>query len=499
MKRNVVVTGWGQVNQPKRIEGDALDPIGLMAKAAQRAAGTMKSSKILTSLDGIMVVRIVSRHYSEQTARLLSDKLGAAPKFTYDSEVGGNSSQTLVNMAAGMIARNELDSILVAGAEAYVQRGEKPPEVDSALFGYIPEHLKDDSFVGATPLEETHGMVHPIHGFPLFETALWAESGLDLATYLLKVGKMWAGFSEVAATHPYAWSKTARTVNDIITPGPSNRPIAFPYTKFMTSFVTVDLGSAVILMSEEAAKKYAQKDKQTVYFLGGGDARDRQRFMIEKSDFTICPPMEAAAKKALERACLTLEKIDCFDLYSCFPSAVSMAKKMLGISDDDPRPLTLTGGLGFFGGPGNNYSLHGIATLAQKIAKGEKKNGLVTSLGWFMHKHAAGIYGSEPPGKGLNDGNLDDQKNPLCGNPPVSIKEEVTGSGTIETYTVVYDAEHQPSYGLIYGQTDDQCRFIARTVSDPGIYDLLTTQNMVGKKVFVNFDESININIADIK
>ncbi len=143
----------------------------------------------------------------------------------------------------------------------------------------------------------------------------------------------------------------------------------------MNSFVTVDQGAAVILMAEDLAKKHARKNEKPVYFLGGGYAEDRQRFMIEKSDFTSSPPLKDAVQKALERSNTSIDELDCFDLYSCFPCAVSIAKKMTGISDEDPRPLTLTGGLGFFGGPGNNYSLHSIATLAEKIAKGEKTNG----------------------------------------------------------------------------------------------------------------------------
>ena len=496
MERNVVVAGWGQITQPKEMNGTAEDPLGLMLKASRRAAEMMASRKILTTLDGIMIVRTLSRHYISP-AKELAEKLGAAPGYTHVSGIGGNSPQTLINMAAGMIARNELDSVLITGAEAYVQRENRPKRVDSALFRGIPKDYPGDDLIGSTPLENHHGIEHPMQGFPLFETALWAASGLDLKSYLLKIGRMWSDFSKMAATHPYAWSKTVKTPEEIITPGPFNRPVAFPYTKFMNSFVTVDQGAAVILMSEEAGRKYAQKDRRTVYFLGGGYAEDRQRFMIEKSDFTTSPPLKAAVKKALERSCVPLEKIDCFDLYSCFPSAVSIAKKMIGISDHDPRPLTLTGGLGFFGGPGNNYNLHGIATLAQKIAAGEKTNGLVTALGWFMHKHAAGVYGAEPFGGEFKHHDIIDQKECYSGNPPLKIKSEFTGTGTIETYTIIYSLDQAPSYAVLYGKTEDDFRFIARTPDSADVFRQLESKNRVGQTVFVNFDSSRNMNIAD--
>ncbi len=497
MERKVVVAGWGQITQPKKLDQTAKDPMGLMTQASIRACEMMASKKAIRHLDGIMIVRTLSRHYTSP-AKQLAQNLGATPKFTHISGIGGNSPQTLINIAAGMIARNELDSILIAGAEAYIQREKKIKKIENALFRGIPQDYPGDDLIGSTPLENQHGIQHPMQGFPLFETALWTASGLNLQAYLIQIGKMWAEFSKAAAEHPYAWTKAIKTFEEIITPGPANRPVAFPYTKFMNSFVTVDQGAAVILMSEEAAKQYPRKNRRPVYFLGGGYAQDRQRFMIEKSDFTISPPLKAAVEKALARSCMPLEGLDCFDLYSCFPCAVSIAKKMIGIKNDDPRPLTLTGGLGFFGGPGNNYSLHGVATLAEKISMGEKSNGLVTALGWFMHKHAAGVYGSKPLAGEFKNHDLIDQKNCFAGEKPVKIKDKVTGIGTIETYTVIYSTDHSPSYAVIYGKTLDNFRFIARTQNNKEIFKQFTTENMVGQKVNINFYPSKNMNIADL-
>ncbi len=496
MEPNVVVAGWGQVIQPKNLSRDHQDPMGLMHEASLKAVQQAGSEKILHRLDGILVVRTLSRHYPEP-AKQLAEALGAFPRLIHVSGIGGNSPQTLINMAAGMIARNELDSVLIAGAETYVQRGPDPEKVESALFRGIPGDYQGDDRIGSTSLENQHGMEHPMQGFPLFETALWADSGMDLNSYLMKIGKMLSSFSKTAAEHPFAWTKTVKTAEDIITPGPSNRPIAFPYTKLMNSFVTVDQGAAILLMSESAAKACSGKNRQRVYFLGGGYAEDRQRFMIEKSDFTSSPPLQAAVEKALIRSSVPLEKLDCFDLYSCFPCAVSIAKKMIGIKKDDKRPITLTGGLGFFGGPGNNYSLHAVATLAEKITIGDYSKGLVTALGWFMHKHAAGVYGSEPKIRDIKDDHTRDQKDPLAGKVPENIKEEVKGPGIIETYTVVFSPDQTPSYALIYGKTKDNDRFIARTRHDPDIFKYLMQKSRVGERVNLRFDQAAHMNLAE--
>lgn len=499
MKRDVVVAGWGQVTQPKQLETLAKDPMGLMVQASKKAARKLTDHRALTRVDGIMVVRSLSAHY-EAPAAQLATLLGASPRFMHVSKIGGNSPQTLVNKAAAMIARNELDSILVVGAEAYVQRGEKsdkrPREEESALLRGIPKDYPGDDITGSTRLENLYGIEHPMQGFPLFETALWAASGLDLPTYLQRIGSLWSGFSQVAAAHPHSWSKRIRTAEEIITPGPGNRPIAFPYTKFMNSFVTVDQGAAILLMADETAKKYQNTSQQTVYFLGGGYSEDRQRFMIERSDFTVSPPLKAVVKKALDRSGLNLSDMDCFDLYSCFPCAVSIARKMLNLKEEDTRPLTLTGGLGFFGGPGNNYNLHAIATLAEMIAQEKKKTGLVTALGWFMHKHAAGIYSSNPPTKSLETIDLEDQKNRFAGAPPVMIDDQATGKGTIETYTIVHARDHSPAYAVIYGRTAKGHRFIARTRQDPDVFKQLSSQNMVGESVILRFDPKKKLTLA---
>nr|NJM01569.1 hypothetical protein [Desulfobacula sp.] len=237
-----------------------------MQEASRQAARTAGSETLLSRLDGIMVVRTLSRHYPDPAKQLAQAPGGRPGIHPGRPGSGGNSPQTLINLAAGMIARNELDSVLIAGAETYIQRGPDPERVESALFLGIPADYPGDDRIGSTPLENQHGMEHPMQGFPLFETALWAASGLDLNAYLMKIGRMWSAFSQTASTHPFAWTRSPKTPEEIITPGPANRPVAFPYTKFMNSFVTVDQGAAVLLMSEAAAKACSEKNRQRSIF-----------------------------------------------------------------------------------------------------------------------------------------------------------------------------------------------------------------------------------------
>jgi acetyl-CoA C-acetyltransferase len=186
--------------------------------------------------------------------------------------------------------------------------------------------------------------------------------------------------------------------------------------------------------------------------------------------------------KALARSGLALDEISCFDIYSCFPSAVAMARQMTGLKDTDPRPLTLTGGLGFFGGPGSNYSLHAIATLAGAIAAGERENGLITSLGWFMHKHAAGVYSADPGSFLPGTWDLEDDRDPLVGDAPVPVDPTPEGPGIIETYTVDFSDRTAPARGILYGRTGKGLRFIA-ACDHPDTVEALTRECRVGREL----------------
>ncbi|MFZ2633463.1 MAG: hypothetical protein WA081_00490 [Desulfosalsimonadaceae bacterium] len=495
--RKVTITGWGQVTQPLEQIDNLLDPLGLMVKASRRAAESLGSLDILAKVDGIMVVRPLSRHYDD-AAKQLAEKIGAAPRFNLVSGVGGNSPQSLVNKAGGMIARGELESVLLAGGETYCPRNKSEIRTGSDLFkGLTGGHERQD-MLGAMEIEMHHGVYLPIHGFPLYETALWAESGLDLEPYMERVGNLWRKFSQAASTHPNAWIKSPLTPSAIVSATRNNRMIAFPYTKFMTSMLYVDLGAAIILMSEEKSRQFYKKDRQPVYFLAGAHTEERQPFLIQKSNFTSSLPLKAAAQRALCRSNLTMEEIDCFDIYSCFPSSVAIACKMLGIKETDKRPLTLTGGLGFFGGPGNNYSLHAVVTLADALSRGLYKAGMITSLGWFLQKHAVGIYSTRPVNTELYHYDLDDKKSFLVGEKPVKTRNIASGKGIIETYTVIYSRDGSPAYAVIYGKTSEGFRFISQTHADPDIFDLLTSQNQVGRLVHLKYNAEQNLNIAEL-
>jgi acetyl-CoA C-acetyltransferase len=58
---------------------------------------------------------------------------------------------------------------------------------------------------------------------------------------------------------------------------------------------------------------------------------------------------------------------------------------------------TLTGGLSFFGGPGNGYSMYNIAAMVDALRQDGSKPALVTANGGVMSKQAVGVYTASQP------------------------------------------------------------------------------------------------------
>ncbi len=486
MLERVVISGWGQCTQARDAEPPYLDPIDMMERAV-RDAGKLAGTAVWQHVDTILVVRTQSRNLrapGEEIAR----RLGITATRIQVSGIGGEAPQRFVNQAAGMLARGESNAVLICGAETFYPRSAEAVRGEAALVQGIPEDYDAEDAVGSDALEQRHGLTLPIHGFPLFETALWGKSGLALAAWQQRVGAMWSGFSDVAARHPNAWSREPVSASRIITPAKDNRPICFPYQKRMVSLVMADLGAAIVMTSERIARRMNGGGGKPVYFLGGAFAKDRQRFMVDKADFTRAPALAAVAAKTQQRAGLTVDELEGFDLYSCFPCAVTVARGELGIADTDPRPLTQTGGLGFFGGPGSNYALHGIASLAENIAAGKLRTGMATALGWFMHKYAAGIYSGAPRDIDLRADDITDVQTPEAGEAPVRRIEAASGVGTIETYTVIYARDHAPQKALIYGRTENGLRFVANDDGNAETLAGLMLENKIGTRVLLSSD-----------
>jgi acetyl-CoA C-acetyltransferase len=502
--RTPVVVGVGQVATPADAGLDPAarpEPLALMTAALLAAAEDCDGAPaggvapaghgLLRRADSLRVVASLGWS-TPDPARLVAARLGFAvgeePAELMVSSIGGNNPQALMHQACLAISRGERDIVLVTGAEAMYARAlaRRDParpwlEWASQPEGTPPATLFGVERAGATELEMQRGVMLPVHAYPLLENALRAANGWTLPEHRDRIGALWSRFSAVAAGNPHAWIRTARTAADIVTPGPANRMVSFPYPKLCTANMQVDQGAAFIVCSVAAARAAGVPEERWVFPLAGADANDHW-FLSERPELHRSPAIRLAGGAALEQAGLGIDDIAFVDLYSCFPVVVQMAASELGLALDDPdRPLTLTGGLTFGGGPGNNYTSHGIAQAVGALRARPGSAALVSGLGWYATKHSLGVYASRPPehGGGRPFAWKDVQPSvdalPRCAAAP-----DARGAVRIETYTVTFDRDGVPERGIVACRTDDGARTWAN-VSDPDALAQLCAEEGIGR------------------
>jgi acetyl-CoA C-acetyltransferase len=203
------------------------------------------------------------------------------------------------------------------------------------------------------------------------------------------------------------------------------------------------------------------------------------------------PPITEAARLALEQSGLSLSDIGVFDLYSCFPSAVEIARQAIGISEDDPRDLTVTGGLAHFGGPGNNYTMHAIASVVERIRRDRRLKAMVTANGWYNSKHAIGIYGAEPSDHPWEDRDDSAVQKAIDAEALPAPVERAEGILTIEAYIIRYDIEGQAERATVIGRLQDGHRALADVRADNTALRKLEHSELVGKKREVRHDATL--------
>jgi len=492
-----IIVGVGQVTQRPDTERPR-EPLALMAEAARLAEADAAASDLLHELDSVRVINIMSWP-SKDPARDLAHALAVAPREALYTHIGGNSPQWQTNQAAQAIHDGELKLVLIAGAETmYSARRARAKGVD---LGWSPRGTPapdvGDARSGVSAIEAQHGATLPTSVYPLFENALRAHYGRTIAEHQQALGELFAPFSAVAAANPHAWFREARTAHDIATPATDNRYIGFPYTKVMNAIIDVDQGAALLLTSTGEARRLGVPEDRWVYLRGCGDATDHW-FISERENYHSSPAIRTCGERALGMAGVTIDRIAHFDLYSCFPSAVQIARDELGIAQGDPRPLTVTGGLPYFGGPGNNYVTHSIAAMVERLRGDRGALGLVTANGWYVTKHSAGVYSTEPPSGAWQrtDPKLDQAR--IDARPKPAFVAEPAGAASIETYTVLFNRDGAPERGIVVGRDAAGARFFGNTPPDRATLESMTKQEAVGAKGRVGRgDGGINVFVPD--
>jgi len=481
--RNIpVLVGAAQLVQRDAGLAEALEPLAMLEKIAREAAvDAAAGERALADADTVAVIDVIAWG-AKNLPRLLAERIGAKPAREYTTGIGGEIPLVVVNQIASEIASGVSRVAVIAGCNNIktIGRARKAGvELQWENGGSGAPTTIGDRKPGNSERENRYGLAAPAFVYPIFENALRAHRGLDLETHRARVGALMSRFTAVASKNPYAWFPTARSPEEITTGSAANRMIAFPYTKYLNAVMETDQAAGVLMMSADAARAYGIPEDRWVHWWGGAHAHERAWHASERPDFSACPALRAAAGGALARAGSRVDDVDLIDFYSCFPVAVEMACEMLGVDEADPRGLTVTGGLPYGGGPGNNYTLHALAAAMEKLREGPGGKALVTGNGWYLTKHSATVLSTAPkPGAIEPAGAADVTDAPG----PVEITDEARGKASVETYTVLYGRDGAPERGIVVGRLEDGVRFIANTPDDRDALESFAAVENVGRE-----------------
>lgn len=485
-----VLVGVGQVTVRTAVDSPD-EPAELMAEALRRAESDAGVGGLLRRADALLTVAETSWPYRDPTVAVAA-RIGAAPRRTVTSVIGGNQPGVLLARAAADVQRGAADLVLLCGGEAQRSRsrfrkdGTEPPwevqpdAVPSAVPVGDPRPLIDGT-------ERARGVVQPVDVYPLFEIALRARLSLGIDEHRQRIGALWSAFSRVAVDNPHAWIRRPMSADEILAPDPPNRMISWPYTKFLCSNNQVDQGAALILMSAGAARDAGVPRDRWVFLHAGTEAVDHWN-VSHRADLCSSPALRLAGRDAYRLAAIGPDDVAHVDLYSCFPAAVQIAAIELGLAPADAvgggwgsigarRPLTVTGGMTFAGGPLNNYSTHGVATMVDRLRADTGATGMCTANGGYTTEHAVLVLSTTPPSAGAY--RHSEPQAEVDALPRTAMDDDHDGPVTVESLSVPH-RDGTPSHVLFATRTPDGARAWGRS-DDSDVMTAAMTTDLVGR------------------
>jgi len=500
-----ILVGCGQITQRENDPLKALSPIELTAEACFEAAKDSGVDNILLNkLDTIVTIRSFSDtswRFKCPFGRYTNPSLSLANRISaYDVKnhiytfPGGNMPQWSVNRIFELIAKGKVKTALLAGGESlFTQKNAQRKGVN---LNWSEDLGNDYSEWGInkkawSDVEDSHGMRGAIFAYPLIENAIRGNENRSILEHNIEMGKLLEKFSMIAKNNPLADRQNAYSAKKISEVTSQNPYIGFPYTKLMNANAYIDQSAAVIMTTVQHAKELGIDRDKWVYLHGCGDAYDHW-YLSDRVNYYSSPAMKIASEEALKMADCTINEIEFFDIYSCFPSAIKIACDEMNIDINTNKNLTVTGGLPYFGGPGNNYVTHSISEIMNRVRKIQGSKGMVTANGNYITKQSVGIYSSEQPNRKFSPINPEIYQKKINNKIGPNFINEANGNAFIETYTVINDKEG-PLYAILFGRLKDGSRFIANTPKDKNLLLDMMNNDYLNVKGIVKNKDNLNI------
>lgn len=506
--RAPVLVGCGQITDFAGKPSSERSRVAFCAEAARAALADSGASIGAEALGRKIDALAVMEFFSDISPRFASpfgrssnppksvaNRLGAAPRQLLYSHSGGNMPQYLVNRFAEEIAEGETELALICGAELLRSTqnarragqkidwnedpGGEPARIGDARFGFSEE-------------EARHELRAAIHFYPLLENAIRGGLKRDVGSHMKAMGRLFERLAAVAKDNPLATRREGYTADQLSTITEDNRWICFPYPRLMNANAIIDQAAAILVTSVGRAREWGIPQERWVFLHGCADGIDTW-VVSERGRLDTSPAIKGCARIALDMAGKKAADVAAFDLYSCFPSAVEVAMKEIGIAEDDPRPISVTGGLPFFGGPGNNYVTHSIAEMMNVVRRKPGSFGMVTANGNYLTKHSAGLYSTEPVKGPWRREDPKKFQAELDARAKQRVETKPAGTGFIETYCVAYGKD-APERAYIFGRLDSSGdRFVAMAAHEPALLADMLTNEQLGRKVSVAEKDGHNV------
>lgn len=442
-----VIIGVGQYSE--RVGEPGYEALSYMDLGGRALAAAIADSGAIGNLAGAIDTLAAIRAFeisrpdlpapfgrTNNPPRSIAQRVGANPKRAILEKTGGNGNQRLVGELAQEIANGASEVAVIVGSEAIstvrslLERGEKPDwseNVDGDIEdrGYGLERIVEQELLA-------HGAGRPIAGYALLENARRARLGLALQEYRQLIGALFEPFTRIAARNPFAAAPFERSAEELATVTLRNRIVAEPYTRMTVSRDQVNQAAALVIASARKARELDVPEEKWVHIHAVTSVDELP--VLARPDLSRSPAAILSLEGALGMASKGMADMAFFDFYSCFAIPVFNVIDHFGIAIDDPRSLTLTGGLPFFGGAGNNYSTHAIAEAVAACRSESGKFALVGANGGMMGKYATGIYSTEPA-DWKETGRFAE---PETGEQGIPYASQPAGGATVETYTMNY-------------------------------------------------------------
>ena len=468
-----VLVGLGRSHEPAPVAE-------LMTEALRRAGADSGAPALLASLDRIVVPQ--GSWSLTDPARTVARRVGSPDARTVLCEIGV-SQQEVINHALAAVAAGDCEVVALVGAEARAWARDGHTEADEEAAPPDAVLTRPPDFVAH--IEGAAGIVWPVvQQYALIENALGASEGQPEQEHREAIAALWARFNEVAQHNPEAAFPGAMDAADIATPGPRNRPLAFPYNRWHASQWTVNQASALLVCSAERARDAGVPPERWLFAHVALHCSEAVTLMARRR-LHRWPAMAVLGHAAEARLGTPLQELPLAEVYSCFPAAVRIQQRELGL------PLhgtpTLTGGMAFAGGPFNHYVLQSTTTLGERLRDAPRQLGLVTTVSGMLSKPGLAVWSASPPERAPWVADLAEQAVAATEVQPVAdTAPDRDTTATVVSFTVTYGGAGglEPERTAVVADLPDGVR-TAATCEDADTARLALAEGLAGRTVEV--------------